>query len=191
MHPAWARKFEPPAITGGESQGAIETLFVIYRETGQTKYLEPVARAIAYLRRSQLPDGRLARFYELKTNPPLYFTRDYQLTYDDRDVPTHYAFKVGHRLDALERQYQRLRAADPKDLRTPHRPTGSRGSPRMIDQVRKVIADLDDQGRWVETKSLAYHGPQDPTRRVIDCGTFVRNMGVLSAYLAALKPAMP
>ncbi len=31
--------------------------------------------AIKYLHRSRLPDGRLARFYELKTNKPLYLTR--------------------------------------------------------------------------------------------------------------------
>jgi hypothetical protein len=55
--------------------------------------LEPVPRAIAYLKRSRLPDGRLARFYELRTNRPLYFTKDYKLTFSDADVPTHYAFK--------------------------------------------------------------------------------------------------
>ena len=41
MHPAWARKFEPPTITGGESQEAVGILLQLYRETGQT-YLEPV-----------------------------------------------------------------------------------------------------------------------------------------------------
>ena len=49
--------------------------------------------ALAYLKKSLLPDGRLARFYELKTNKPLYFTKTYELTYDDSDMPTHYSFK--------------------------------------------------------------------------------------------------
>src|SRR5262249_15782983 len=40
MHPAWARKFEPPAVTGGESQSAMRTLLSLYRETGEAKYLE-------------------------------------------------------------------------------------------------------------------------------------------------------
>ncbi|HEY5312571.1 MAG TPA: pectate lyase, partial [Pirellulales bacterium] len=30
MHPIWARKFEPPAVTGGESQDALETLLAVY-----------------------------------------------------------------------------------------------------------------------------------------------------------------
>src|SRR3954471_5458077 len=94
MHPAWARKFEPPAVTGGESQEAMGILLDLYRETGNPRYLEPVPRALKYLQDSRLPDGRLARFYELKTNRPLYFPKDYQLTYSDDDTPTHYAFKI-------------------------------------------------------------------------------------------------
>lgn len=65
----------------------------LYIRTGGRKYLAPIPRALAYLKASQLPDGLLARFYELKTNKPLYFTKDYQLTHDDSDVPTHYGFK--------------------------------------------------------------------------------------------------
>ena len=93
MFPAWARNFEPPSVSGGESQGVMRTLMVLYRETGNRKYLEPLPRAIAYLKRSALPPvekpseirlralaGRpdrmvLARFYELQTNRPLYVTK--------------------------------------------------------------------------------------------------------------------
>ena len=39
MHPIWARKFKPPAVTGGESQDVLETLMKIYRATGDKKYL--------------------------------------------------------------------------------------------------------------------------------------------------------
>ncbi|MGH9340911.1 MAG: pectate lyase [Acidobacteriota bacterium] len=92
MHPAWARRFEPPAITGGEAQGVMKILLVLYRETGNRKYLEPLGRALPYYRRSVLPDVEspseirsracppgtvycLARFYELETNRPLYITK--------------------------------------------------------------------------------------------------------------------
>src|SRR5210317_2163203 len=67
MHPTWARKFEPPAVTGGESQGVLRTLLMLYRNTGESKFLEPIPRAIDYLRRSRLSDGRFARFYELES----------------------------------------------------------------------------------------------------------------------------
>ncbi|MBM4094026.1 MAG: polysaccharide lyase, partial [Planctomycetes bacterium] len=108
MCPAWARRFEPPAITGGESQGVLRTLMTLYRNTGNRKYLEPIPRAIQYLKVSRLGDGRLARFHELRTNKPLYFTKQYELTYDSSDMPTHYAFIVGSQLDSMEAAYQQL-----------------------------------------------------------------------------------
>ncbi len=43
MVPIWARKFEPPAITGWESQDALETLIKIARYTGKLTY--PRARS--------------------------------------------------------------------------------------------------------------------------------------------------
>lgn len=185
MHPAWARKFEPPAVTGGESQGVLRTLLQVYRETGDKKYLEPIPRAIAYFRRSRLPDGRLARFYELKTNKPLYFTRKYELTYNDDDTPTHYSFKAGNGIDSIERAYQQLLKLDPKQLQPPPSTVRTKPSQSQMRQVRSVIAALDGQGRWVEDGRLRYHGADDPTRRVIDCRTFIQNVRILSAYLAA------
>jgi hypothetical protein len=68
-------------------------LMVLYRETGDRKYLDPVPRALDYLKRSVLPGRgepprrereagawaggglRIPRFLELKTNKPLYITK--------------------------------------------------------------------------------------------------------------------
>jgi len=186
MHPAWARKFEPPSITGGESQGVMQTLLRLYRETGDPKYLEPLPRAIAYFRRSQLPNGQLARFYELETNKPLYFTKEYELTYSDADMPTHYAFKVGSGIDRIEREYRRLLDADPAELRRRPAPPPRKATPSQVDRAKAAIAALDDRGRWVESGRLRYHGDDDPTRRVIDCRTFINNLGALSSYLATV-----
>ncbi len=185
MHPVWARKFEPPSITGGESQGAMETLLRLARDTGDRKYLEPLPRALDYYRRSLLPDGRLARFYELRSNRPLYFTRAYELTYSDADVPTHYAFKVGSRLDRIAAEYGRLKDADLKALAAEDKdeiPTLTKG---LVAQARAAAAALDARGRWVEEGSLKYH--KAPPGRIIDCATFARHAGALSRYLAALK----
>lgn len=185
MCPAWARKFEPPAVTGGESQQIIRTLFQLYRETGDKKYLEPVPRAIGYLRRSLLPNGQLARFYELQTNRPLYFTKLYELTYQDDDLPTHYAFKVSQALDGLEREYEKLLALAPEQLATRPQTRPARAAKGLKDRVERVIAAMDDRGRWVENRRLKYQGPEDTTRRIIDCHTFIQNLGILSHYLAA------
>ncbi len=188
MHPAWARKFEPPAVSGGESQGVMRILLALYRETGDKKYLEPIPRAIKYLRDSRLPDGRLARFYELKTNKPLYFTKDYQLTYKDDDLPTHYAFKVSNGLDQIEREYERLKKLDPAELKKPPRVSKPNLSDGLTAQTKAVIAALDDKGRWIEDGRLRNHGADDPTRRIISTQTFIKNAGILSNYLAASRP---
>ncbi len=187
MHPAWARKFEPPAVTGGESQGVMRTLLRLYRETGNEKYLEPLPPAIDYLRRSQLDDGRLARFYELKTNRPLYFTRQYELTYKDDDLPTHYGFKVGHSLDSIEREYDRLGKLPPDQLNPPAESSPPKLTRSLEAHARSVIDALDEEGRWLDDGELSYQGDDDSTRRIIDSRTFIRNIGTLSRYLAAAR----
>lgn len=188
MHPAWARKFEPPSITGGEAQGVMLLLLRFYRETGDKKFLEPLPRALAYYRRSLLPDGRLARFYEMRTNRPLYFTKDYRLTYDDSDLPTHYGFKVASKLDRIAMEYDRLMKMNPQDLKKKSAPARPSVSEEMRRQVRDILGRLDKEGRWVEEGKLRYHGPDDPTRQIIDCQTILRGINGLSAYLAASKP---
>lgn len=185
MHPAWARKFEPPSVTGGESHGAMQILMRIYRETANPKYLEPIPRAIAYLRKSALPDGRMARFYELKTNKPLYFTKQYVLTYESNDMPTHYAFITSNRLDSIQATYDRLKKTDPSQLNPPERrerPTLSSG---LESQTANVIAALDPRGAWVEKGKLRNFGSDDDTREVIQTSTFIKNVETLARYLAA------
>ncbi|HOW74262.1 MAG TPA: pectate lyase [Phycisphaerae bacterium] len=182
MYPAWARRFEPPAITGGESQVVMRTLLVLHRATGDRRYLEPLPRAIAYFRRSRLSSGQLARFYELQTNKPLYFTRDYKLTYSDADMPTHYAFKVVDQIREIERDYEQLREMDlagPVAAPEKQRP---KMAAELERRVHSVIAAMDDRGRWIERGRLRYQGDDDRTERIIDCGTFADHMKILSDF---------
>ncbi|MCP4643391.1 MAG: hypothetical protein GY851_23290 [bacterium] len=185
MHPAWARKFEPPAVTGGESQGVMRTLIMLYGKTGDEKYLEPIPRALAYFRASALPDGRLARFYELETNKPLYFTKDYQLTYSDADMPTHYSFKSGSSLDSIEAAYKKALASGPdKPGDDSVKPTYTM-TPGLMKQARAAVDALDERGAWVEKGRLRYHGDDDPAERIISCRTFMRNVSTLGTFIAA------
>jgi len=183
MQPAWARKFEPPSITGGESQGILQILMHIYQETGNRKYLEPIPRAVEYLKKSAMPDGRLARFYELQTNKPLYFTKDYQLSYDDSDMPTHYSFKQDSRLERVEAQYKRLLQTDVSRLRPERAENEWKASRPKPSEVTKVIAALDSQGRWL-SPNQAKEKRRLPSDKLISCATFIRNVNVLSNYLA-------
>ena len=190
MHPAWARRFEPPSVTGGESQGILETLMVLYRETGKKKYLEPVPRVLEYLKRSTVPESDseiyrraaraggpvLARFYELRTNRPLYVTKGtqirvkgsstaridgYELSYSDASVITHYGVLTsGGRLAGIERAYGRLAAADPQTLRRPGKlrglsPWSERPArPLSSGDIQRIVDGMDSRGAWVEEGTI-------------------------------------
>src|SRR5688572_30585324 len=196
MHPAWARRFEPPSVTGGESQSVMRALLLLYRETGNTRYLEPLPRALAYYRRSLLPEVEdpseirrracprstpcAARFYELKTNRPLYITKGtritpleqgvtnvdgYEVSYSDASVITHYAVLVSAAgLADIEREYQEVRSADRTTLKRPDRlmglsPWSERPEPagneaELESRVRRIIGQLDDRGAWIEEGTI-------------------------------------
>jgi hypothetical protein len=200
MHPAWARRFEPPSITGGESQSVMRALMLLYRETGNAKYLEPLPRALAYYQRSILPEaenpseirrrscpGRTpcaARFYELRTNKPLYITKGtrvtaldqsvanvdgYELSYSDASVITHYAVLVSAAPFAdIEREYQEVRKADPASIRRsdqlrglspwtdrpPATGTGAATRQNLETRVRAIVDALDPRGAWLEDGTI-------------------------------------
>lgn len=193
MHPAWARVFEPPSVTGGESQGIMRILMTLYRETGDRKYLEPIPRALAYLKKSfvartnaevfrRLPEGPVvARFYELKTNRPLYITKGsrlvaagmgsrlvdgYEISYSPDSVITHYGVLTsGRDLAAIEEDYKRILAADPATLRRPaklrtlspwdERPQrrGAVGKP-AAGEVSQLIGSMDERGAWTKMGTI-------------------------------------
>lgn len=186
MHPAWARKFEPPAITGGESQGVLRLLLDLYKRTGDQRYLDSADRALAYLKASRRPDGKLARFYELQTNKPLYFTKSYELTYSDADMPTHYSFVAPFAPEAIEKACRAARDAASSPSAETKR-DAKLASPASAEEVKKVIDALDARGAWVERGTLRDHDEDDPTREVIDCQTFIRNTGILAAFITEKK----
>jgi PelA/Pel-15E family pectate lyase len=179
MQPAWARRFEPAAITGGESQGVMMTLMDLYEWCGDRKFLEPLPRALAYYESSLLPNGQLARFYELGSNKPLYFTQTYRLTHSDADIPTHYAFKVKSRLPAIRQRFESLRVS-PWPLAVSALET------RRVKakQIAATLAAMDERGAWVEDGQLKYWGSADSTRRVINCRSFAENIRLLARYVA-------
>lgn len=178
MEPGWARVFEPPAVTGSESQDVMETLLMVYELSGDSRYTDAVATGLEYFQGNLLPNGQLSRFYELGTDMPLYFTSDYDLTYDDSDLPGHYGFKIESRLDEIEQEHTRVLAGAP-----PPQPDAAALEARALE----VIDALDDQGRWVDYDVKIASGiPQGDYIRSV---TFVDNCEVLLDYLNA--PELP
>ena len=130
----------------------------------------------------------MARFYELRTNRPLYFTSEYQLTYDDADMPTHYSFQQRNWVPSVTREFQELSAQDPASPPVADRPRAPRRpSESLRRQVRQVIADQDERGAWCEQGRLKTYDQTDSAEQVISCRSFIRNVGVLSGYLAAVR----
>ncbi len=192
MHPAWARKFEPPSVTGGESQGVMRTLIFLYQKTGRKDFLNAVPRALNYLKKSEISKGKLARFYELKTNRPLYFTRKYELVYTDDDLPTHYGFQVNSGLDSIEAAWRRakrdgqLKAVDASAAPRRKRP---KLTAAIIERAQEAVDSMDARGAWVELDRLRYQGDGNRDKKVpvISTQVFVRHIGSLAAYIAASK----
>lgn len=179
MEPVWARKFEPPCVTGGESLDTMKTLHLLYVATGDEKYLKPMPAAFAWYEKSELPDGTYARFYELRTNKPLFFVKDtYELVYDDSNLPTHYGFK----LDWVQKDLKQLR----EQMSRPREELlAKRGGPANEkswasrakgagNKAQQALSQQTPEGYWMKGDE-------------IDAGEFVKHMNAMAYYVEAAK----
>ncbi len=180
--PIWARKYEPPAITGWESQDVMETLITIARYTGEKKHLEPIPRSLEYFKKCLLPDGTIARYYEFRTNRPLYMDARYRLTYDDSAVPGHYGWKQPARFASIERAYEKATRGGA--------PAAAPSAAEPAARVRAVIQEMDADGRWI-SKYAGERLVGQPKFRgsfcYISSEVFSRNVEILSEYIAASR----
>ncbi len=181
MHPIWARKFEPPGVSGDETQEVIATLMLIAETLGAPKYLEPIPRAAAWLKRSLLPDGQVARYYELKTNRPLYMERkgdNYKLTYEDANLPDHYGWKTPSTLTELGRKFQLARAGQP--IAT------TLSTSELASRAQAVVTSIDAQGRWVDHydgQRLVGQAKMAKGQPYLSSQTFSDNLTLLSDFV--------
>ena len=202
MKPIWARKFEPPGVSGDETQEVIETLIKIALVTRDDKYLKPIPKALAWLRESELPGNQLARYYELKTNRPLFMERNgkhYTLTYSDANLPKHYGWKTRSRIGDLQRMYQVVDESVKKTgWNNTYRFTGHRilsGGGLMksrpartptSDQLREILNGLDDENRWISTyngERLVGQAKMPIGSQYLSSEVFSRNLRGLAASL--------
>jgi hypothetical protein len=191
MEPAWARAFEPPAITGNESVGAMQSLMDLYIETGDEKFMKPLPGAIAWFKRSAVAPDRWARYYELKTNKQLFGDRNGKIYYRLEDISeerqTHYSWSGEYHVAKTIEFYERLkkegreailkerqaRVAAGKVKRSRSRPAG----------VKEIITALDSQGRWVTKGHVAHRNWEFDDR--VETDVFIKNVRRLCDYLEA------
>lgn len=185
MQPIWARAFEPPAISGRESEDAMIALLKIAEHTGDKKYLEPIVPAVKYLESSLLPDGRLARYYELQSNRPLYMERSgkvYSLTHDDSNLPSHYGWKNETQLETIKNGYRAVVAGQPL--------AGVLESASPPGEIEEIADSLDDQGRWIsryEGELLIGQAKFAVGDLYLSSEVFADNVVALSRWLVAKK----
>jgi PelA/Pel-15E family pectate lyase len=179
MQPVWARKFEPPCVTGGETLSAMQTLHMLYIVTGDEKYTQPLPAAFAWYERSRLPDGSYARFYELQTNKPLYFVKDtYELTYSDSNLPTHYGFKLDDMHDDIAKLRQQTQLPREELLTKRADPTTEKSwtskAKGVAGKVNTALKTQQPEGYWLKSDD-------------IDAGEFTKSMNAMAYYVEAAK----
>jgi hypothetical protein len=117
----------------------------------------------------------------LETNRPLYMTRrgrDYSLTYDDSDLPSHYGWKTEANLEQLQRRYDALKRGASS--------TTADSDKQLAGQAVKVIGSLDEQGRWISRfagEPLVGQPKFREGEQYIASAVFARNLELLSRYV--------
>jgi hypothetical protein len=195
MEPDWARSFEPAAVCGGESVGAMRTLLDLYVELGDERYLEPIPRALRWYERSEIRPGVWNRYYELHTNRPIFGDRDGEIHYSLDDISEErrkgYGWQGGYGLEGFRRDYEKLlnrgrekilAARQPRELSAGEK---ARRMESMVGRVRKIVAAQDARGRWV-TRGYLKHRDYEFSERV-ETRVFVENLRVLAEYLALAR----
>jgi len=192
MRPVWSRQFEPTAISGRESQAAMWALLKLAAATSDKKYLSPVAKAITYLRTVLLPGNKLARFYELNTNKPLYFERGpggkgFELTYSDQKASSNYGWVWDSELDALQATGSQI--ARGEQVTFPRTEKERWSSPPTDADIATILKEQAPNGSWPVTDDErgimrdANGKKTKPTGGVIYSLDFVQNVKALSAWL--------
>jgi PelA/Pel-15E family pectate lyase len=130
LKPAWARKFEPPCLTAGESAGIVRFLM---GENSTPEIADAIESAIAWYKKNELTGIRWvrtngensvvkdknalpiwARFYEIETMKPIFIGRDSVIHYDVSEIEAErrngYAWYGNWPNELLDRDYPRWKA---------------------------------------------------------------------------------
>ena len=133
------------------------------------RYLEPIPGAIAWLRRSELPDEALhaseegngphwARLYEVETNRPIYGDRQdgHRIFYHIDDISererTSYGWQGRYGIPETIAAFENLgQASNSADSRPP------RSLASWQARLAPTLESQDAQGRWTDGKQLRIH----------------------------------
>jgi hypothetical protein len=133
-----------------------------YRLTGETKYLARIPEALEWLDTVRVPAGQergnraYPTFIEIGTNRPIYVHRrgsnvvngEYYWDYSPEATIGHYSAFRAIDVPALRREYERLRATSPAELRasSPLLATQAQPLPRFFVSGEEAGSDLNAGG---------------------------------------------
>ena len=138
LKPAWARKFEPPCLTAGESVGIVRFLM---REKLTPEITNAVESAVKWFETNKISGYRWdrvngeskltkdaaaapiwARFYEIETGKPIFIGRDSVIKHDVTQIEAErrngYAWYVDAAADLVTKDYQKWKKTLEKGLQT-------------------------------------------------------------------------
>lgn len=178
LKPAWARTFEPPGVCSLVTANNIRTLVDLYLFTKDEKYLKPIPKAIAWLEKSKIGDNLWARLYEVGTNKPIYGDREdgNKIHYDYAKISEYerksYSWQGSFGVKQAIAYYKKVISGKYDPGRKPELTQAQRlqKAEGLSPQVKKVMAALDDRGRWVRDGK-------------IHTADYVKNMNLLCEYL--------
>nr|WP_281421905.1 pectate lyase [Stakelama flava] len=160
LEPAAARSYEPKALATHTTASAVEQLMRFYRLTGDSRYLARIPKALDWLESVKLPDdqatakGAYPTFIEIGTGKPLYLHRrgsnsangEYYTSSKPDHVIGHYSSYRDLDVDALRREYARVKAMSPEQARadSPLFHARARAFPRFVETDTSGTSDLND-----------------------------------------------
>jgi PelA/Pel-15E family pectate lyase len=162
LQPSGARSYEPNALVTHTTAANLRALMSFYRLTGETKYLARIPEALDWLETVRVPAGQerngraYPTFIEIGSNRPIYVHRrgsnvvngEYYWDYSPEATIGHYSAFRAIDVAALRREYERLRATPPEDVRrtSPLFATVAQPLPLYFVSGSEVGSDLNAGG---------------------------------------------
>ncbi|MFC1479143.1 pectate lyase [Planctomycetota bacterium] len=184
MKPAWGRPIEPPGLCSLVTARNINTLTMLYVETGDEKYLKPIPAAVKWLQTSKISDNEWSRLYEVESNKPIYGGRNRKILYSIDNLTeksrTSYVWHGPMEVNKAIIRYNDLkklgREAFGKTQAGPMSETKRAARAKKLDpEVMKAAGGLDPQGRWMQGTEI----------HISDA---VKNLNLLCEYLEVTAP---
>jgi hypothetical protein len=161
LEPCWARDFEPPAICSMQTATSIRILMELYLTTNDTKWLNPIPDAIAWLNSSEtkLNDNTWSRLYELGTNIPIYGiengkNKNPQYVYDIEKARAGYTWQLSFGIPSVFSDYEKLQNLSFSILNYTEWKNELPNSNYLEEKAFDLLQELNSDSFWVDA-----HGP--------------------------------